>query len=314
MPTLSLGHQATFHNTKHFSQASNLEVIEKSNKPDFDEQLRYMRLMHLTRCLHSAPAALLALLDAAFFYISQDAVDLIADFQWVKDSNGDRLVLPEADNIGQWLDLALDTRAWRNLIRLTSKLSLAQTQDQRRLQLWRKEITDIYLVMKLTPPPFAPLPEADSNFLCYTCGDTLATSAGWHHHMRAHGLKPLARQYVSSSICLACNTDFHSIAKVFAHLRGRPQCLATMADNFQPLNDEQIDSTRALELQQDQITLEPGFCHRKTFVRPIRRCGPVLFCPYSKSQARDRQAKPIAVATECMELLDIAVINVELQS
>ena len=152
LPTLSLGHQATFHNTKHFSQASNLEVMGKSNKPDLDEQLRYMRLMHLTGCLHSAPAALLALLDAAFFYISQDAVDLIANFQWVKDSNGGRLVLPEADNIGQWLDLALEPSAWRNLIRLTSKLSLAQTQDQRRLQLWRKKITDIYLVMKLTPP------------------------------------------------------------------------------------------------------------------------------------------------------------------
>ena len=206
----------------------------KSNKPDLDEQLRYMRLMHLTRCLHSAPAALLALLDAAFFYISQDAVDLIADFQWVKDSNGDRLVLPEADNIGQWLDLALDTSAWRNLIRLTSKLSLAQTQDQRRLQLWRKKITDIYLVMKLTPPPFAPLPEADSNFLCYTCGDTLATSAGWHHHMRAHGLKPLARQYVSSSICLACNTDFHSIARVLLTFVADHNVLPPWPTTFSP--------------------------------------------------------------------------------
>ena len=72
-----------------------------------------------------------------------------------------------------------------------------------------------------------------------------------------------------------------------------------------------MSKSTALELQQDQIALEQGFCHRKAFVRPIRRCGPVLFCPYSKSQARDRQAKPIAVATECIELLDIAVINVE---
>ena len=278
------------------TQAPNLEVMEKVNKPDLTEQIRYIRLMHISRLLQSAPAALLALIDATIFYDTDDAKELRVDFQWVINTNASRLDLPAADNWGEWLQLAQDYKSWRRLVRITAKLALAQRQDQRRLHLWRKQITDIYIDKKVAPPPFAPIAEQEQAFICYQCGESLATTAGWHHHMRSHGQKPLARYYVTDSTCRACNTDYHTIGRVFAHLRGKPQCLVTMADHLEVLTEDQMDTIRQRELRQDHDITVQGFYHRKALVKPLKKQGPVLFCPYNKSQALERKLKPIAVA------------------
>ena len=81
--------------------------------------------------------------------------------------------------------------------------------------------------------------------------------------MRKHGQLPQARYYVDNSVCRACNTDYHSISRVFAHLRGKPQCLIFMAQHFDQLDDDTIAEVRQAELAENDNMTAAGFHFRK---------------------------------------------------
>ena len=222
---------------------------------------------------------------------------LIQDLQWIIDSSHKDTALPSTDDIQAWLFLASERHHWNHIIRAAKFNKLHRLQDNRSLTIWHAQLRDIYDEVNLQLPPFLPVRAKEENFICYECGASFPTKRGWHNHRALkHNITPQNRFYIHGNVCLACNTDFHTISRLDVHLRRRPQCLAVLMDNIDPLTDDIIDDIYDQEDKQNRDIEAIGFHSQKVFIPPTKLQGPTWQCTVTKKQAQCRLIQPTSTA------------------
>ena len=195
----------------------------------------------------------------------------------------------------QWFELLADnsssiSRLWKSYVKRASKSMLAHVQDQRRLDRFHRNIAEQYAKLGKHVPVFSStdstthdnlhiLDSLDSRqyreYICYECGYTCNTTKGWWNHRQAkHGASQLAPLFVDTSICPACNVDFHTLARCWHHLTdSKPSCMHYVVHNLSALSTERLQAAKELHQQQlDHLTsqgLPPCYGHPP----PIKRRG-----------------------------------------
>ena len=185
-----------------FKQARGDEVLLSAVRPTCSSAITMSRLKALSRTLNNAPPALVNALDK--YPTLMTSTFLV----YTTTSYGSPCTQATLVNCrtSTTLKVGCDQRpakSWRALINLAQRNEIQQIQDSRRQDKWHRTIGSMYVAKDIAPPPFCPIDEQAVNYVCYQCGQHFNSSAGWHHHMRTHGVVAQARSYVNDPLAEA---------------------------------------------------------------------------------------------------------------
>lgn len=261
------GHLLQVQSRKGAARASQHALRQQLAAPSAELQLRCKRLTFLPRLLRAGPATLRGLL----------AVQANSNSGWVallsRDISHMRSLLelslpPPSVDLAVWLEAAVGEE-WKGWVRVYSRVAPAHSLDVLGLE-------ELGLVID------ASLGRAVSStpqLQCPYCTKTAKDASGLSLHItKAHPTHhPLAR-VTSGSVCQACMTEFHTIARLHVHLKRQHRCRLTLFASVPPLSDHDCEAVVAQTLgeqRQQQRTGRHG-CYAEA--PAIRLPGPPI-CP-----------------------------------
>ena len=124
--------------------------------------------------------------------------------------------------------------------------------------------------------------------ICHQCGYSTPSTRGWWRHRRQeHAVLQPAKLYLDSTIYQLCNTDHHTLARLWWHVaHSRPSCLHYGLTNEDSLPIDRVKAAQELHAQQEQVRRDKGFSTRYAWPPPQRRPGPQCQT-VSKTEAED---------------------------
>lgn len=209
----------------HDSHLTDLHVLAKVGLPMPDELLRSCRLRYfgtLHRCGSAANWGLLAE-DQTWINLVQE------DFQWLWTQICNTTDLPDpVMHYPAWRDLlTFHSTYWKKLVRRSIAHAVAQRQNYLTALELHQNVGQV-----LHDHGWAPCLPTDDKIIiprsshgCMQCQTRHLTHAGESVHMfKRHGRVAPARRLFAETHCPACLREYHTRAKVLAHLRIAVQC------------------------------------------------------------------------------------------
>ena len=101
-------------------------------------------------------------------------------------------------------------------------------------------------------------------FACAHCGARFPTSRAMESHMRAkHGQRLAIKQFIGSSKCPSCGTDFQSRLRCIAHLsdRRRTVCSEWVQKNCRPIGSSRLDKLDEVDRAARRKAQQQGLSH-----------------------------------------------------
>jgi len=262
-----------------------LQVLLDAARLDASDQIKLARLHFLGRLALKGPSVIFQFLDACILLNCTFANVVLVDLQWAAQfvNEFDKLPTPPARHPSCWLDevfaLCLDGNKWTNLLKQVANRALSFVQDQRRHQLWRRMLGNLYAKHRFTPPPFCPAQETPPAYLCYECGEMLADPKGWWSHKRQrHPYVPLVDRYVSGTSCRMCLVDYGTCSRLRKHLQDTsPGCLQRLVARASPISEEEAVEIKVKRGQEQDALAALGYDRHslKALVPAFRRQGPL---------------------------------------
>ena len=209
----------------HDLHLTDLHLLAKVGLPKPDELLRSSRLRYFGTLHRCGPATNWGLLaeDAAWIELLQD------DFRWIWDQICNTTDLPDpVKHYPAWKDLiTFHATYWKKLIRRSVAHAIAQRQNYLvALELHQnvgKVLFDHNWVQSLPTDDKITMPTA--SYGCMQCQKRHLSHAGESVHMfKKHGRVAKAKHLFAETHCPACLGEYHTRAKVLAHLRIADSC------------------------------------------------------------------------------------------
>lgn len=213
----------------HDQHIDDLELLVRSGMPKPDELLRSCRLRYfgtLHNCGVSSHWGVLQE-DHAWVTLIKDDVHWL----WEQISNTTTLGPPD-DHYPAWQDvLVFHGGYWKKLIKRGIAHAIAQRENYRHaLQLHQEIGTLLYKTGWVDHIPQTHVcRQPTEHFGCMKCASRFLSVGGEAAHMfRRHGRIAQARHLFEETHCPACLREYHTRAKVLAHLRGADHCRQTL--------------------------------------------------------------------------------------
>lgn len=209
----------------HDSHITDLTLLAQVGLPKPDDLLRSGRLRYFGTLHHCGSAANWGLLAEDHEWISL----LHDDFRWLWEQLCNATDLPDpVQHYPAWKDLiTFHASYWKKLVKRGIAHAIAQRQNYAiALDLHQNVGKILYDHQWVTSLPCdAKKATPSAHFGCMLCRKRQLTHAGESVHLfKCHGRLTPARFLFDETHCPACLREFHTRAKVLAHLRTVHQC------------------------------------------------------------------------------------------
>ena len=214
-----LGHQHAMH-------LSDEQVLVETGLPSPTELLRGCRLRYfgtLFNCQHASHWGLLVE-DRQWIALLED------DFQWLWAQLKHNTTLPDpVSHFAVWQGILIHHKGyWKKLIKKGLTHACLQRENHAvAVQLHQRVATLLHKHgwVSHLPNEDVPIHSPSAIFGCMCCGTAHATKAGESAHMfKRHGYRASARSLFDGTACPHCLREYHTRAKVLAHLRHAHTC------------------------------------------------------------------------------------------
>ena len=201
-------------------------VIIAAGLPSPTELLRCCRLRYfgtLFRCGSDAHWGLLRE-DITWISLIED------DFRWLWRQLCNNTSLPDPTlHFPVWQDLLIHHGGyWKKLLKKGAAHACLQRENEDIAIQMHRRVADILHQHGWTPPPPRPVQQAVQTSIAYGCLYCMtahSTRAGESAHMfKRHGFRASARRLFDGTSCPNCLREYHTRAKVLAHLRHAHVC------------------------------------------------------------------------------------------
>ena len=211
---------------KHAAHLTDEEVLIEANLPSPTDLLRGCRLRYFGTLYNCGRAAHWGLLteDRQWIELIED------DFKWLWIQLRNNTDLPDpVHHYPVWHDLLLHHGGyWKKLVKKgIAHACLQRANNAIATQLHCRVANFLHTKGWVSKLPQKACSEIDPPqvFGCMQCGTTQATKAGESAHMfKRHGHRASARKLFDGTACPHCLREYHTRAKVLAHLRQGTVC------------------------------------------------------------------------------------------
>ena len=213
----------------HDSHIDDLELLVRTGMPKPDELLRCCRLRYFGTLHNCGTSSHWGVLQEDHEWITLIRDDM--SWLWEQISSTSNLGSPEA-HFPAWQEvLVFHGGFWKKLIKRGLAHAVAQRENYHHALMLHQEVGSILQqagwVDNTPSAQWCQVP--DRHFGCMQCACRHLTIGGEAAHMfRRHGRVAPARCLFEETHCPACLREYHTRAKVLAHLRGATHCRQTL--------------------------------------------------------------------------------------
>ena len=229
LETLLIGHHRRMHNIGFWSEThmSDLDFCRSHNVQSFRILWARHRLVYLQHLAQHALPAHRDLLLAEYATGKGWLHEVCADLQWLSTLTDLPFEVPQISDGWQMVwDILASWRGWKTSIKRACARHLVQEKLAWEVQRYHVCIIDELerndAIISRPEDELPPDETVGQTFTCTHCSASFATRQRLAvHENKKHGLIAEERWYIQSSVCAGCLKDFHTSARVLAHLRYR---------------------------------------------------------------------------------------------
>eukprot|EP00438_Fugacium_kawagutii_P021132 Skav213922 [mRNA] locus=scaffold1439:306795:310370:- [translate_table: standard] len=210
---------------RHDQHMSDDQVLFQAGLPSPTDLFRRARLRYLGQLYNAGSATPWGIFNAD----SQWRALLIADLQWMHFQLANASSLP--DPMHSWLAweelLRFSPSYWKKLVNRAVSHATKQRDRAHRVFAFHRAFVDrVCELDPFTPPnPQSEVSFPDEIHACLQCQRRFSTAAGLGAHMfKAHNVVAHLRCLFDETACSACLREYHTFARLKAHLRHSEQC------------------------------------------------------------------------------------------
>eukprot|EP00438_Fugacium_kawagutii_P008771 Skav211395 [mRNA] locus=scaffold1467:73053:76628:- [translate_table: standard] len=239
----------------HDAHRADDDILREAGLPSPTTLLRRARLRYLGTLYRCCTPYLWSILR-----LDQAWQTLIrADLVWLWHQLRNASSLPDPDeNSAAWLDLIhAQPRYWKKLVNRGVQHEILQIQNQEEIKNMHQTIAGFLgeAGFPPAPPTFHDDLPPDVCHGCLTCGIACRSKGGEGAHMfRCHQICAPERRLMCGTQCSACLREYHTTAKLQAHLRHSQVCrrrIIARRDFHEPAPGIGSQASKALDRQHD---------------------------------------------------------------
>ena len=240
------------------------------------DALHLARLRYVKRLLTHCPAILWAYLRDVETIEDSWIFHLRASFAWLARFSATHFGLTGDSTFEDWLIFVAADQRWKGRLKRAAQSCRTYRSTHAETDVWQSWLSHSLSNKGVS---FGPLTTAAPalQWTCELCERNFASKRALAMHAaQVHAYQTLVKHFATDGLCPNCARDYHSRARLCAHLRVAEGCLERIRASFPPLAGSELDALNIADRLQARALKEHGWLPTKAQAPVCRAFGPAL--------------------------------------
>ena len=245
------------------------------------DALHAARLRYFRCWIVGAPPLLWNLVHASASTSCSWLSSLRQSFAWFSTFYGARCGLTQDSSLVDWVTFVKIDERWKGRIRRAVHSCRQYRRQYAFVEVWKASFVSLMQEDGIGIPSHEATPVAC--WRCDLCSEVFQSKRALAMHAsKVHGYKTLVKHFAADGTCAHCCRDFHSRARLCAHLRTADECFRRLRACFPPLALEVMKAKEAEDRVFANDLKRQGWGLTKALCPVVRAVGPGLPAPMTQ--------------------------------